>query len=555
MTELTDANILIDTPISNIRSRLFWNDVIKRALDIIASALGLLFLAPVLALLALVIKRDSIGPVFYRGARMGRGDKPFLILKFRTMREDAASYSGPRLTAQDDERITPLGKWLRDTKLNELPQLWNVLKGEMSLVGPRPEDPELATTWPPEVRAQVLSVRPGITSPASVLYRDEEELLLTESLMNTYLGDILPSKLRLDQLYVRRRSLLLDLDVLFWTFLVLIPGLNRRKPPEDFLFWGLLSRFGKRYLNWFIVDTLTTLLAFTLAGLFWWAFDVLNVGFWNWNAVVFVAINAVIFSIAGALSGVQRIAWRYAAAEDALDLIPGTLVAGLVALGIDYFLAFVVPFEMILLASALAFVGYVFTRYRQRIVTGFLTRWFRSHDARQNLRERVLIIGSGETGQFAAWSFMNGNNARAFQVVGFVDDDMFKQDIRLRGVRVVGKHNEIPALVEKYDVDVIVYAIHNIPQAASDEILEICRRARARLIIWPDVLAFIRRGAASPETPQPFFESLWKDDNRYIRREQVHSWLDHLETQLHNGEIDALEEQIRSIRAQLQENN
>jgi FlaA1/EpsC-like NDP-sugar epimerase len=207
------------------------------------------------------------------------------------------------------------------------------------------------------------------------------------------------------------------------------------------------------------------------------------------------------------------------------------------------------------LASALAFVGYVFTRYRQRIVTGFLTRWFRSHDARQNLRERVLIIGSGETGQFAAWSFMNGNNARVFQVVGFVDDDMFKQDIRLRGVRVVGKHDEIPALVEKYDVDVIVYAIHNIPQAVSDEILEICRRARARLLIWPDVLAFIRRGAASPEHPQPFFESLWKDDNRYIHREQVHSWLDHLENQLHNGEIGALEDQIRSIRTQLQENN
>ena len=546
MTEMLKSAAETNKPLFSFDLRVYGSKVLKRAIDIIASALGLLLLAPVFAFLAFVIKRDSPGPVFYRGPRMGKGDKPFLILKFRTMREDAASYSGPRLTAQDDGRITPLGKWLRDTKLNELPQLWNVLKGEMSLVGPRPEDPELAAAWPPEVRAQVLSVRPGITSPASVLYRDEEELLLAESLMKTYLGDILPSKLRLDQLYVRRRSLLLDLDVLFLTFLVLIPGLKRRKLPEDFLFWGLLSRLGGRYLNWFIIDTLTALLAFTLAALLWQAFDV--------NAVVFVAINAVIFSTAGALSGVQRIAWRYAAAEDVLDLVPGTLVAGLVALGINYSRSFV-PFGMILLASALAFVGYVFTRYRQRIVTGFLTRWFRSHDARQNLRERVLIIGSGETGQFAAWSFMNGNNARAFQVVGFVDDDMFKQDIRLRGVRVLGKRNEIPALVEKYDVDVIVYAIHNIPEAASEEILGICRGARARLLIWPDVLAFIRHGAASPEHPQPFFESLWKNDNRYIRREQVHSWLDHLETQLHNGEIGALEEQIRSIRTQLQENN
>jgi FlaA1/EpsC-like NDP-sugar epimerase len=131
---------------------------------------------------------------------------------------------------------------------------------------------------------------------------------------------------------------------------------------------------------------------------------------------------------------------------------------------------------------------------------------------------------------------------------------MFKQRVRLRGVHVVGKRTEIPALVERYDVGVIVYAIHNISQAESQEILETCKQTRARTIIWPDVLAFIRQGAASSENPEPL-ENPWKNSDRYIHREQVHSWLDHLESQLESGGISALEEQIRSIRTQLQENH
>jgi lipopolysaccharide/colanic/teichoic acid biosynthesis glycosyltransferase len=175
----------------------------KRAFDIAASFLGLLLLSPVFCLVALLIKRESPGPVFYRGPRVGLGGKVFGILKFRTMYECAASYQGPSITARDDDRITPLGKWLRETKVNELPQLWNVLVGEMSLVGPRPEDPEIARTWPEAARREILSVRPGVTSPASVVYRDEEKLLKSATVMDDYLKIMLPDKLRLDQIYVR----------------------------------------------------------------------------------------------------------------------------------------------------------------------------------------------------------------------------------------------------------------------------------------------------------------------------------------------------------------
>jgi lipopolysaccharide/colanic/teichoic acid biosynthesis glycosyltransferase len=121
--------------------------------------------------------------------------------------------------------------------MNELPQLWNVLVGDMSLVGPRPEDPEIAKGWDPDVRAEVLSVRPGVTSPASVLYRNEETLLQTDQVMSTYLDSILPSKLRLDQLYVRHHSFWLDLDILLWTFLVLLPRLGGYTPPKRIFSW------------------------------------------------------------------------------------------------------------------------------------------------------------------------------------------------------------------------------------------------------------------------------------------------------------------------------
>ena len=185
------------------------------------------------------------------------------------MYERPASYAGPRLTAKDDPRVTPIGRWLRDTKLNELPQFWNVLKGEMSLVGPRPEDPEIAESWSPEVREELIKVRPGITSPASVLYRDEETMLQGGQLMENYLGAIMPSKHRLDQLYVRHRSFLLDLDSLLWTFLVLLPKVGASPPPENRLFLGPMTRLIRRYVSWFAIDTAVTLAAIAAVGLFW----------------------------------------------------------------------------------------------------------------------------------------------------------------------------------------------------------------------------------------------------------------------------------------------
>jgi lipopolysaccharide/colanic/teichoic acid biosynthesis glycosyltransferase len=236
------------------------DDMLRRVIDIALTLLGMIALSPLFLLVSIAIKRSSPGPVFYWGARAGKDGKIFKILKFRTMYERKESYEGPKVTPEDDPRITPLGRILRQTKINELPQLWNVFIGDMSLVA-RAQKTQPSPRIGRAVRDEILSVRPGITSPASVVYRNEEDLLQSSNLMDTYLWDILPSKLRLDQIYVRNRSILSDLDVIFWTFIALIPRLRSFSVPEHLLYWGPFSQFTSRYLFWFIVDFVIAFLA------------------------------------------------------------------------------------------------------------------------------------------------------------------------------------------------------------------------------------------------------------------------------------------------------
>jgi lipopolysaccharide/colanic/teichoic acid biosynthesis glycosyltransferase/glycosyltransferase involved in cell wall biosynthesis len=196
--------------------------VVKRGLDICGSVCGLLLLAPVFAIVAVLIKMDSPGSVFFRQERIGRGFRAFLIYKFRTMVPNAPMIGGT-VTTTRDPRITKLGAILRDTKIDELPQLINVLKGEMSLVGPRPEVQEYVDMFRTQY-ATVLSVRPGMTDLASLKYRHEAEILARAAdPEEEYVRHILPDKLRLAEEYVRRSCLGLDLMLIFRTVLKLLP--------------------------------------------------------------------------------------------------------------------------------------------------------------------------------------------------------------------------------------------------------------------------------------------------------------------------------------------
>ena len=178
----------------------------KRLFDLVGASLALLLLSPLLLLVALAIRLDSPGPVFFRQERVGRGGVPFRIHKFRTMRADAPAL-GPQVTVGQDVRITRVGHWLRSRRIDELPQFIDVLLGRMSLVGPRPEVPRYVAHYPPVLRERALAVRPGLTDPASLAYIDEASLLAAAAdPEREYIERILPAKVARAAAYAEKRA-------------------------------------------------------------------------------------------------------------------------------------------------------------------------------------------------------------------------------------------------------------------------------------------------------------------------------------------------------------
>ena len=194
----------------------------KRLFDLLGAAAALLLLSPLLLLTAMLVKLDSPGPVFFRQERVGRGGAPFRIHKFRTMAADAPARGLP-LTVGADPRITRVGGFLRRTRIDELPQFIDVLQGSMSLVGPRPEVPRYVAHYPAELRARALSVRPGITDPASLAHIDEAALLARAAdPEREYIQRILPAKLQHAVDYAERATLATDVAVLARTLVALL---------------------------------------------------------------------------------------------------------------------------------------------------------------------------------------------------------------------------------------------------------------------------------------------------------------------------------------------
>jgi lipopolysaccharide/colanic/teichoic acid biosynthesis glycosyltransferase len=189
-----------------------------RLLDITIAGLALVLALPVCVAVGIAIRLDSPGPVLHRAVRVGLAGRSFTLYKFRTMVDGAAAL-GPGITAAGDPRVTRVGRFLRRTKLDELPQLWNVLRGDMRLVGPRPEDPRFVALYEPD-QLLVLSVSPGITGPSQLAFIDEEHVLAEADAEAVYIRDILPRKLALDLEYARCHTLRQDLRILAQTLLV-----------------------------------------------------------------------------------------------------------------------------------------------------------------------------------------------------------------------------------------------------------------------------------------------------------------------------------------------
>ena len=191
----------------------------KRGLDMVTAATLLMLLLPLLLAIAVVIRLDSPGPVLFRCERVGYRGRPLMMLKFRKMARDAV---GLPLTGADDERFTRIGRWLARYKIDELPQLWHVLRGAMSLVGPRPESPEFTRRYADGSYSDILTVKPGIVGLSQLAFADESRVLDRDDPIRHYVEELLPQKMRLDRMYAANVGIRLDVRILFWTLVAVV---------------------------------------------------------------------------------------------------------------------------------------------------------------------------------------------------------------------------------------------------------------------------------------------------------------------------------------------
>src|SRR5215208_4315858 len=476
---------------------------VKRAFDFTLALVGLTILAPIFAYISILIKRDSPGPVFFWGPRMGKNGQSFKILKFRTMYERLESYQGPPITADKDTRITPLGHWLRDTKLNELPQLWNVLIGDMSIVGPRPEDVGIAKSWPQDAFEEILSIRPGITSPTSVLYHDEEKLLSQDNLMRDYLKRILPDKIRLDRLYVRHHSFFSDLDAIFWTTAIMVPQLSKTKIPEGYLFAGPITRIIYRYVGWFVIDFLVSIIVAYMASFIW------GIGQQGPLAMKYLGAIALpvalFFSGFNSLIGLDRVLWSEATVDDAVRLtISSVFMTAILWIVNDlqsiyhWFPVSPLPASLILFIGTVAGFGFLSVRYRLRLLSSTAHRWVNWRQQTSKMGERVLIVGLGEGNKIANYLLKQQTFRTAFSIVGTVDNNNPSQHgMRVSGNWILGGIKDLPALIKRYDIGMILSTIPH-SETENEHILEICQISRTKLIFLDDLLSMTDRQMTRP---------------------------------------------------------
>ena len=345
----------------------------------------------------------------------------------------------------------------------------------------------LAKTWPTKVAKEVLAVRPGITSPASVLYRNEENMLHAKDVLQKYLHELSPDKMRLDQLYVRYRSFWLDLDTIFWTALLLIPKIKAYSPPEQLLFVGPVTRLIKRYVMWFMWDALVAFLSFGAVGML---LRILGQSDMTWTRSFEMAVAfSLIHGTVGGLLGANRINWAKATSWDAIRLAISWLITSGISLTLYYHWNLITRFGLVLFSATSIFslLGIIFVRYRSHLTIGLLSRILNAQPDPQFIRERVLIVGSGRTAEHIAWLLDHPTYSKKFQVVGFIDDDLLTRGMRIYGVKVLGGMNDIVRIVAQKKVGLVMLADHQMSLPKYHTLREALKSTLAKVVLVPDI--------------------------------------------------------------------
>jgi lipopolysaccharide/colanic/teichoic acid biosynthesis glycosyltransferase len=453
--------------------------LIKRSFDIAVAVSGLVLLAPLLLLVALLIKLDSPGPVFFRQVRVGMHGRPFRIYKFRTMTVAQAA-GAAAITVAGDVRITRIGNWLRRYKLDELPQLIDVLRGAMSLVGPRPEVPRYVAHYPPLWRERLLSVRPGITDFASVRYRNENEMLANaDDPEREYLDVVLPTKLRYALHYVDNSSLASDLHVLGLTlrtvFMPTFPKPWRRMPMNHSKLWLWLDqhmsalRPGRRAAA-LAVDAVAILACWHVTYLFRLGFERWQPGRPWYDDLVSLGV-VLVYMTCMALTGVPRGLWRFFGFDDFKRIAAGCLVAGTISA------VAVLMAQLVGVARAVLLLHPLFCVLALSLVRmGYRMVWEHARSRAGGVegeQRRAIVLGAGEA---ARRLVANIHRRDGWTVLALLDDDPAKQGLRIAGVTVQGRIGDLALPHILAGATHIVVAMPGVDPKQQELVLELARQ-------------------------------------------------------------------------------
>jgi len=441
----------------------------KRALDLVLASLGLLILSPLSVLCAIAVWLTSRGPIFFRQVRPGLDGRPFKLFKFRTMRQGAEK-SGAAVVVPKDSRLTPIGALLRRTKLDEIPQLINVLLGDISLVGPRPRPQENIDFRRPEECA-LLNVRPGITSYATVYHHSEEEYCNQQKDPHAAYQEIQTHKCHLDAAYLEDISFLVDIKLILLTLALVMPGKGKpEKTKFGTLKVGPYSRATKMLLEGSFCA-----LAVWLA--YWLRFDEHMPQARHVQRDLFIVLLPLTRLTVNRILGAYNMVWRYVNRVDARILIMNHAVISIALL----FLRLMLPEAAPRLSLLSVPVGVIVPEYLLVVCGTLGIRLLRRTLYEANHRyqpspptehRRILILGAGLTGLEIALAMARRPH---LEVVGFVDDDPSKLGCVIGGFRVLVDSRRLSDTLSVHKITDLIICAQSIPQPHLRRIREACR--------------------------------------------------------------------------------
>jgi lipopolysaccharide/colanic/teichoic acid biosynthesis glycosyltransferase len=465
----------------------------KRLFDIVASLAGLAILSPILMLCALLVRLTSRGQALFRQTRVGYQGQLFRVIKFRTMRQGAEGL-GSAVVVEHDRRLTPVGNFLRRTKLDELPQMINVLLGEMSIVGPRPRVPSEANLDDPRERV-LLSARPGITSYASIHHRMEADYCARRpDPQEVHRAKLLPQKRLLDCEYVRNQTFRLDLKLIVLTILLIfLPGRSLAKR------LCLLGRKAWPYRHGaqMMLDLALYMAAAGFAYTCW--FEAGLPDFYRRQMWRFVLLVPGVRVIVHRALGVFDMMWRYINLEDglllALAFAPVSLVLLILRLWLPTSSRVAVPFLVPLGVITLEYLITLTAGLGLRCLRRMLYQLQQHYQPLPEAAHRVLILGAGLLGLTTA---VDMRRYPHMQLVGFLDDDPSKYRRLIAGCRVLGNSDDLEALCLRHKVTDVVICAKSMDPTRLLELFQRCSTLKVKPHVLPSLDRLLRDESIVP---------------------------------------------------------